>query len=205
MKLDAQLETEVATKLYRESLRRPVQIRAPKLPSPKEQGEHALTHWPFASWCEACLATRSREDPREKDSITHEIPVIAFDYGYTFTKENFELDERFEVEGREVFLEHPKDQFGTMLVAAASETKAVLAMPIASKGSANLKMCVEELVRFGFHNSGPDGRIVYQADKERSCKQLLKAIQQVRAQLGLKTGVANISEEGSTLCTRLCR
>ena len=68
---------------------------------------------------------------------------MAFDYGNTFTKENFEL-ERFE-EGREVFLEHPKDQFGTML-AAASETEAVLAMPIASK----------ELVRFGFHNSGPD-------------------------------------------------
>ena len=193
-KLDAQMETEVATKLYQESLRRPVQIKAPKLPSVKEQEEHALTHIPFASWCEACLATRSKEDPREKDAIAHEIPVVAFDYGYTYTKDNFELDERFEVIGREEHLEHPKDQFGTMLVAAASETKAILAIPIAAKGSINLKMCVEELVRFGFHNCGPDGKIVYQADKERSCKQLLKAIQQVRAQLGLKTEIRTVGE-----------
>ena len=193
-RMDAQMETEVATKLYQENMRRPVKIKAPKLPSPKEQEEHALTHLPFAAWCEACLATRSREDPREKDAIAHEIPVIAFDYGYAYTKENYELDERFEVEGREEFIEHPKDQFGAILVAAASETKAILAIPVSAKGSANLKMCVEELVRFGFHNSGPEGRVVYQADKERSCRQLLKAIQQVRAQLGLKTEIRTVGE-----------
>ena len=65
----------------------------------------------------------------------------------------------------------------------------MLALPILAKGSVNLKMIVEELVRFGLHNSSTEKELTYQADNEKNCKQLLKAIQQVRAQLGLKTEV----------------
>ena len=76
---------------------------------------------------------------------------------------------------------------GTMLVAASSETKAILAIPVLAKGTVSLKMVTEELVRFGLHKS-QGGEIIYQADGERSCKQVLKA-QQVRARMNLKTEI----------------
>ena len=44
-------------------------------------------------------------------------------------------------------------------------------------------------MRFGLHNRSIDGEIIYQADGERSCKQVLKAIQQVRARMKLKTEI----------------
>ena len=188
LQLQTKVEAELASKIYLESMRKPVKIKAPKIPTAEEYDEHNLTHIPFQSWCEACLATRSKEDAHKSEPSAHGIPVIQFDFGYTFTKPDGEFDEELATKAG-LYKEHPKDQFGTMLVAVASETKAVLCLPILAKGSVNLKMIVEELVRFGLHNSGPDKQLIYQSDNERSCKQLLKAIQQVRAQLGLKTEV----------------
>ena len=43
--------------------------------------------------------------------------------------------------------QHPKDQYSTMLVAVA--IRAALALRPLQKGSVNVKLCVEELVRFG--------------------------------------------------------
>ena len=185
VRLQMLMESDLAKKLYEEQMRRPVQIKPPKLPSQEEQDEHNLTHWPMATWCEACLATRSREDHHQQQEHSHGKPVIQFDYCYTFTDEKGD-QVVWDPNGSTKF---PSDQFGTMLVAAASETKAVLAIPIAAKGSMSLKMVTEELVRFGLHNSSQDGEIIYQADGERSCKQVLKAVQQTRARMNLKTEI----------------
>ena len=47
-------------------------------------------------------------------------------------------------------------------------------------------MILKELERFGFHNCTEEN-IISQADKEKSRRQIWKAIQQVRAQVGLET------------------
>ena len=184
LQLAMKMEAEVAKRLFLEQQRKPVSIKVPKLPSPEEQEQHYLTHIPFQSWCEACLASRSREDAHKAVVHDHGQALIQFDFAYTYTSESGEVEE---IEGAG----EPNEainQYGTMLVAVASETKAILALPTLAKGSTNLKMIVEELVRFGFHYSREEN-IIYQADNERSCRQILKAIQQVRAQLGLKTEV----------------
>ena len=178
------MESELARKMYEEEQRKPVQIKAPRLPSQQEQDEHNLTHWPFASWCDACLATRSKEDAHHAQRHEHGKPIIQFDYCYTFTDEQGE-QQIWDPNGPTKF---PQDQYGTMLVAAASETKAILAIPVLAKGTVCLKMVTEELVRFGLHNS-QGNEIIYQADGERSCKQVLKAVQQVRARMNLKTEI----------------
>ena len=59
VRLQMLMESELAKKMYEEERRPPTQIKPPKLPSQEEQDEHSLTHWPMATWCEACLATRS--------------------------------------------------------------------------------------------------------------------------------------------------
>ena len=105
--------TELATKLYLESMRQPVKVKAPKIPTQEELDEHNLTHIPFQSWCEACLATRSKEDARKSEVASHGKPVIQFDFGYTYTDPNGETDEEMTTKISN-FKDHPKDQFGTM-------------------------------------------------------------------------------------------
>ena len=85
-------------------------------------------------------------------------------------------------------IEDADSQYGTALYAADLFTKAVLRVPVLSKGSVNLKLMVEELVRLSLEVAGGDP-VIFQADGERSTKQLLRAIQHCRAQLGLRTDI----------------
>ncbi|CAK9080671.1 unnamed protein product [Durusdinium trenchii] len=113
---------EIAQRLFSESRREAIPLKAPKLPSRHEQELHQLTHLPFQSWCQQCVATRSREDPRRKedqaDRKDRGRPVISFDYGFTYTTGV------------------PKDrQWGTALYVAESESKATMCIPVQAKGS----------------------------------------------------------------------
>ena len=156
----------------------------PKRPDLEEQNRHNLTHWPFAPWCQACLATRSREEARKRDFKRDEErgkTVISFDFGYTFVDDDGVEKERDQIEDAD-------SQYGTALYAADLFTKAVLCVPVLSKGSVNLKLMVEELVRFSLEVAGGDP-VIFQADGERSTKQLLRAIQHCRVQLGLRTDI----------------
>ena len=71
---------------------------------------------------------------------------------------------------------------------AESETKAVLAVPVLGKGSISLKQVTEEIVRFTMATSSGQS-VILQADGERSTRQILRAVQHCRAQLGLSTEI----------------
>lgn len=103
---------EVAQRLFSESRREAIPLKTPKLPSRREQELHQLTHLPFQPWCQQCVATRSKEDPRTKEDQSDRKdrgrPVISFDYGFTYTTGAPE-----------------EKQWGTALYAAESESKVV--------------------------------------------------------------------------------
>ena len=139
------MESQLARKMYEKEKRRRVQIKAPRLPSQQEQDEHNLIDWPFALWCDACWATRSKENVHSVQQHEHGKPIIQLDYCYTFTDEHGE-QQIWDPNGPTKF---PQDQYGTMLGAAASETKAILGIPVLTRGTVSLKMVTEELVRFG--------------------------------------------------------
>ena len=76
----------------------PQQVKVPKAPTPEEFHQHAVTHLPFAPWCEVCIAGRAQEDPhRERDPLDRqnpilgEPPVIQFDYGYAKSDDDARL------------------------------------------------------------------------------------------------------------------
>ena len=107
--------------------------------------------------------------------------VISFDFGYTYVDDYG--NERSPEEVRDA-----DDQYGAVLYIADHHTKAVHAVPVLSKGAPNLKLMVEELVRFGMQVAGGDP-VIYQSGGERSTKQLLRAVQHCRANLGLETEI----------------
>ena len=183
--LENQMHLAVASKLYNERRRRPVTLGQPKLPSLAEQELHNVTHWPFASWCQACVASRSKEDKHERTEKKEDIGknIIQIDFCYTYTGE----EDRSEKPMQDKVMER-QDQHGTVLVMTSSETKAIHAVPVPSKGTASLKTITEEIVRFALENSARDACII-QADSERATRQILRSVQQVRNVLGMKTEI----------------
>ena len=109
--------------------------------------------------------------------------VTQIDFCYTYTGE----EDRSEKPVQDKVLER-QDQHGTVLVMTSSETKAIQAVPVPSKGSASLKTITEEIVRFALENSARDACII-QADSERATRQTLRSVQQVRNVLGMKTEI----------------
>ena len=111
--LETQMHLAVAHKLYNEQRRRRVTLGQPKLPSLAEQELRNVTHWPFASWCQACVASRSKEDKHGKSDNKEDIGknIIQIDFCYTYTGE----EDRSEKPVQDKVMER-QDQLGTALV-----------------------------------------------------------------------------------------
>ena len=85
---EQKLAIDLSKRLYEESQREAIPLQVPKLPSRVDQDIHNLTHIPFASWCQCCVATRAKEDARRDeergDKKDRGKSVISFDYGFTY-------------------------------------------------------------------------------------------------------------------------
>ena len=162
-KQEERVAFEVAQRLYSEARREAVPVPTPKLPPRHEQEMHQLTHIPYKAWCQTCIATRAKEDARteaDRNQVKDRgRSVISFDFGCTYTR------------GAE-----EEKQLGTALYVAESETKAVVCIPVAAKGSVSLKQITEEIARFSVQVGGGQP-MIFQADGERSTRQILRAIQ----------------------------
>lgn len=68
-----------------------------------------------------------------------------------------------------------------------------------SKGSVSLRQATEELLRVSLAVTGASQKVIFQADSERSTRQLLRALQHARAQLGLQcaTRVTGVGQHAS--------
>ena len=214
--MEKQLATEVAKQLYKEQDRDPVALKAPVLPSARQQELHAITHQPFAPWCPACVMGRSKQSPARgyrqckprrgwRGPIKY---VLQIDYCYTFTrskgeevdddkKDAAEDNKQEDGDGNPAEAQHLdyQDQHGLNLVACESTTGWILALPLAAKGTASLKRTTEALTRHSLLIAGGD-EVVIQGDPEPSVRQVLNAFQACRTKLGLKT-VVRETQKGS--------
>ena len=87
--IENKLKLSIANKLFQEQQRKPMTLGQPKLPSLKDQEAHFVTHIPYAAWCQACVASRAKEDKHE---LREEKPdlgrnVIQLDFFFTYTGE----------------------------------------------------------------------------------------------------------------------
>lgn len=111
------LQLSIANKFLNESRRRPMTLGQPKLPSLKEQEWHFVTHWPYAPWCQACVASRAKEDkhlPQEKKTDPGK-NIIQIDFFYTYTGEERRMEEQRAPDK----VQERQDQVGTCLIMAS--------------------------------------------------------------------------------------
>ena len=52
----------------------------PKMPSKEEVEAHEMVHLPFRSWCNVCIAARSKDDPHHLRVITENCQEVHLDY-----------------------------------------------------------------------------------------------------------------------------
>ncbi|CAE7436535.1 unnamed protein product [Symbiodinium sp. CCMP2592] len=136
---------------------------------------HNLMHMPFASWCEACVRTRSRGD-RHSQGANREVrlPILQVDFYFASLEEG---GERPNPEG---------EQENCILIGVDLDTKMVLAVPGPNKGAVILAKATEEIVRFtlALHQ---EQAVIVQSDGEPAIKAVVRAVAAARARLGRKT------------------
>ena len=115
-------------KIQRENSRVPAEQSRPVVPSQSMIDGHALTHYPYADWCETCVMHKARQDAhvvQEHDRKQHS--VVSFDFGFAPRTDGDKLT---------VLFIH--DQF----------TKLMGAIPTPQKGGKSLNYIVTEVVTF---------------------------------------------------------
>ena len=157
----------------------------PRLPTKAERQIHELTHWPYADWCQSCVASRAKSDPNRRqgalrDETKSEYPIVSMDF--CFTRSLVEANE----EDKEDLRRYGGDaRGGVCLVITDDWTHGVLAVPTPGKGRSHVKYLDEQVVRYigscGFSTC------TVKADGEPAMRMLLDVVQKCRQRLGFKT------------------
>ena len=138
----------------------------PAEPSQAQKDEHCLTHYPYAAWCELCVANRGRQDKhvvdehRERSSHS----CVSFDFGYASRNAQ-------------------EDQL-TALFIHDKFTGAMHAIPTPQKGGKYLNFLCTEMCRFvlwlGHETIG------LKCDNEPAIRALRSAVAKTLRCLGVK-------------------
>ena len=78
---EAPAEFEAAEAEPGDELPSGLKINAPIRPTRKELEEHSVWHFPFRSWCEACIRGEAKANPHKRVDHSDETnPVVTVDY-----------------------------------------------------------------------------------------------------------------------------
>ena len=142
----------------------------PTEPSDEERNRHNLTHQPYASWCEICVANRGRQDGhRAHPEPSSGASVVSFDFGYLSR------------------LETEDDPKLTALFVRDQHTKLVHAVPTPAKGGRYLKYLTTELCRFIVYTQHTS--VTLRTDDEPSTLALLECTRKSLSSLGITCNV----------------
>ena len=165
-------------------------VRGQLVPYPPTKAErqlHELSHWPFASWCEHCVAARGKADPHRRSAedgfrqqTKGSFPVVSMDYCYTRG-----LTEPEEADKEDLRLYSGDTRGGACLVVTDDWTRGVLAIPTPGKGRVQAKYLAEQVIRY--ISSCGFSTCTIKADGEPSTRLLLDIIQKCRLKMGFKT------------------
>ena len=167
---------EASEEVQKQYEREPLLEALPKPPEPHLVALHEITHMPRAAWCEACVATRSREDNYADSQPKREHPVISVDFMFTKT------------DGQD-------QPLATHLVCVDSQTKYVHVIALEGKGGNSLKYATKEIVKMT--SALGYSRVSLRHDTEPSMKQLAEAVQSSRMKMGLATNLEPVAPEAS--------
>ncbi|CAE7784015.1 unnamed protein product [Symbiodinium sp. CCMP2592] len=178
---DSQLRHSVqAADAVLEAYRREPQTESGTAPPDAETvALHEITHCPRMPWCNACVASRSRED-NHSASTPKELGVIHFDYMFNKT------------EAAQGSPEHP---MAVHVVMVDEHTNFVQCVPVESKSAEHVRVAVDEAVKMASLLGHTN--LTLRGDSEPAMKAFMAAIVQARTRLGLATKVTYAAPDSS--------
>ena len=156
---------------------RPKLMKAPSAPSRQERAEHNITHCPFRSWCETCVAGKSHAKSHfsgRAESPDSEVPLVAFDYAFMSDHEMKDLkpvgDESAEVSAETT----TGDSQDKIIVGRDRKSRTYTAIAVPSKGVDDTEYATRRVLRFldflGYE------KIILKSDQERALSSLIRKI-----------------------------
>ena len=145
-------------------------------PSLHERNTHALTHVPYASWCETCVPHKGRAY-KHKAVVKDNKAVSTLSFDYSFTERPNEPNQA-------------SAEKLTCLVLADRHSGWRESIPCRTKAADSY--IVTEVVRLLSYLG--HGEICLKSDAEPTCKALQGKIQATRARLGLRTVLEYVPE-----------
>ena len=148
----------------------------PGQPTRLQREEHNLTHFPFRSWCRACVLGRAKDSPSRtvKGAYAESVlPRVRMDYCFLTENVEKEAGEHGEAETARA------DTSITVAVMQESLCKSVWAYAVESKGSMEewmVQQVCDDLATIGLKNE----RLVLKSDEESSIVDVMKEIQKTR-------------------------
>ena len=172
MEHQQKLQMQTVMNASRDALNAEVRVpRSPTLAEPPDeaiQARHRLTHVPYETWCQPCVAHRARADANHRDGMVSEgdCPVISFDFFYTKAGENVKEEETL-----------------VAMVMIDNKTGYLGVVPLSSK--AQFDLLTKELI--AFTSTLGYSSIQLRCDNEPTIVQVAKLTVQARQQMGLET------------------
>ena len=151
-------------------------VRDPGEPTISMREEHELTHWPYRSWCSACVRARGRDNPSrrvEGGFDEHVLPRIRMDYG--FLTEDVEYREG---ENGEEQTQVARESM-TMAVVQESLLGSIWTYAVEAKGISEtwfVEQLLEDMETIGLKNE----RVVVKSDQEPAIVEVMKEVQRRR-------------------------
>ena len=167
-------------------------VRSPGTPSAAEREEHERTHWPFRSWCDACVKGRAvgqQHRSMKGEYAESQVARVLMDYGFLHEEETVkEAEHGTETESKVSM---------TVLVMLETMCASLWAYTIEGKGAVSVdwvaQQVVEDLETVGLSKE----RIITKTDQEPAIVQLQQEVAAKRKESGTALENSRVGDSDS--------
>ena len=171
---------------------RPKQVRSPGNPTVQEREDHELTHWPYRSWCEACVkarATGQQHRTMKGEYAESTVARVLMDYGFLHEEETVKESEHSTEKDAKISM--------TVMVMLETMCSSVWAYALEGKGATSVDWLAQQVVTdietVGLANE----RIITKTDQEASIVQLQQEVARQRKEAGTALENSRVGDSDS--------
>ena len=168
------------------------QVRSPGTPTAHERAEHELTHWPYRSWCDACVkarATGQQHRTMRGEYAESTVARVLMDYGFLHEEETVKEGEHGTETEAKVSM--------TVMVMLETMCSSVWAYALEGKGAASVDWFAQQVV-VDIETVGlAKERVITKTDQEASIVQLQHEVARQRKEAGTAIENSRVGDSDS--------
>ena len=172
--------------------KKPKRVRSPGNPTAAEREEHELTHWPYRSWCDACVKARATGQPHRAmkgEYAESTVARVLMDYGFLHEEETVRESEHGTETEAKVSM--------TVMVMMETLCSSVWAYALEGKGASSLDWLAQQVVADIESVGLANERIITKTDQEPAIVQLQQEVAKQRKEAGTALENSRVGDSDS--------